>query len=58
MKNDGRCGIIATNQRWLMCPRCGRQKLARIVPGTRVKDLYLYCRRCSQEVNITIEPEP
>ena len=41
-----------------MCPKCGKQKLARIVPTTRVKDLYLYCRRCSQEVHIALEPEP
>ena len=58
MKNEASCGIIGTNQRWLMCPRCGKQKLARIVPTTRAADLYLYCRRCNQEVKIAIEPEP
>ena len=58
MKNERRCGIMATNERWLMCPMCRRQKLARIVGTTQVKDLYLYCRRCNQEVNIAIEPEP
>ena len=49
---------MMTNQRWLMCPVCRRQKLARIVETTQVKDLYLYCRRCNQEVHIAIEPEP
>ena len=37
---------------------CRRQKLARIVETTKVKDLYLFCRRCNREVNIAIEPEP
>ena len=58
MQKTLECGIIETNQRWLMCPMCRRQKLARIVETTAVKDLYLYCRRCNQEVNIAIEPEP
>ena len=58
MQKTLECGIIETNQRWLMCPMCRRQKLARIVGTTQVKDLYLYCRRCNQEVNIAIEPEP
>lgn len=51
---------MKTNQRWLMCPACGKQKLARVMPSTEVKDLVLHCKRCGQEsiVNISFEPEP
>ena len=58
MRNAENCGKMETNQRWLMCPRCRKQKLARLIPTTQAKDLYLYCRRCNQEVYIAIEPEP
>ena len=51
-------GIIETNQRWLICPRCRKQKLARLGPKATARDLFLYCRRCNSEVNIAIEPEP
>ena len=58
MKNSCGCGIIETNKRWLLGPRCRKQKLARLGPNPVVKDLDLYCRRCNSEVNIAIEPEP
>lgn len=58
MKKDVTCGIIETNQRWLMCPRCRKQKLARLGPKAAAQDLYLFCRHCRQEVHIAIEPEP
>ena len=43
-----------------MCPVCGKQKLARVMPDTEVKNLALHCKRCGKEsiVNISLEPEP
>ena len=58
MKINQKCGIIDTNQKWLICPCCHRQKLARMTANTAVKDLFLFCKRCNREVNIAIEPEP
>lgn len=60
MNSDSKCGKIKTNQGWLMCPVCGKQKLARVMPTTEVRDLALHCKRCGKEsvVNISPEPEP
>lgn len=43
-----------------MCPVCGKQKLARVLPTTKVENLALHCKRCGREsiVNILPEPEP
>lgn len=49
---------LPRGQRWLLCPCCRRQKLARITSATAVTDLYLFCKRCSREVHIAIAPEP
>lgn len=58
MRKTEMCGKMETNQRWLVCPRCRKQKLARLGPNATAKDLFLFCRRCNSEVNIAIEPEP
>lgn len=54
------CDIISAKKTWLICPGCRRQKLARLLPGTQVRNLPLYCRSCRREVvvNILSEPEP
>lgn len=58
MNISERCGKINTNQNWLICPYCRKQRLARVTATTAVKDLFLFCKRCNREVNIAIEPEP
>lgn len=60
MNSDSNCDKIKTNQGWLMCPVCGKQKLARLLPTTKVENLALHCKRCGKEsiVNIAFEPEP
>ena len=49
---------IGTNPRWLICPECRRMKLARLLPGTQVKNLAMHCRKCGREVIVNILPEP
>jgi len=51
---------IKANPEWLVCPVCRKQKLARILATTEVKDLVLHCKRCNREVvvNSLIEPVP
>ena len=51
---------IATNERWLICPACGRGKVLKLLPLTTVKNLPVFCKRCHTEsiVNISTEPEP
>lgn len=58
MQNSQMCGKMETNQRWLVCPHCRKQKLGRMTASTKVKDLFLFCKRCNREVYIAIEPEP
>ena len=58
MQKERVCGKIEANERWLICPECGRMKLARILPGCRAEKLALYCKRCGREVVVNILPEP
>lgn len=57
---EKKCGKIDTNQRWLMCPACGRGRVLQLLPTTRAKDLIVYCKVCKREsiVNIPSVPVP
>ena len=54
---ETKCGIIGSNQERVACPRCGFL-LARALPGTRVTDLLLHCRKCKRQVLVNISSEP
>ncbi|WP_369284005.1 cysteine-rich KTR domain-containing protein [Oscillibacter sp. GMB15532] len=41
--------------KWLICPRCGRGKVLKLNPGTRAKDLTVFCKVCGQESIIDID---
>lgn len=60
MQNQSSCGKMKTNQGWLLCPKCGRGKVLKLLPTTVVKDLEVCCKICKQRsvVNIPKEPEP
>lgn len=60
MNNSKSCDKMKTNQGWLMCPKCGRGKVIKLLPTTAVKDLEVYCKICKQKsiVNIPTEPAP
>ena len=49
---------IKATQNWLVCPVCQKQKLARLLPTTEVKDLALHCKRCNREVIVNNLSEP
>jgi len=40
---------------WLVCPRCGRGKVLKLNPGTRAKDLTVFCKVCGQESIVNID---
>lgn len=46
---------LVTKDGWLMCPRCGRGKVLRLDPGTRAKDLPVYCKYCRMESIVNID---
>lgn len=60
LHNSPTCGRIKTNNGWLICPKCGRGKVLKLLPTTAVKDLEVYCKTCKQRsvVNIPEEPAP
>lgn len=60
MQNKQDCGKIQTKDGWLLCPRCGRKKILRLLPTTVASDLEVFCKICKQPfvVNIPKEPEP
>lgn len=60
MKDASKCDKIQTNDGWLLCPRCGRGKVLKLLPTTVVTDLEVHCKICKQKsvVNIPKEPEP
>lgn len=46
---------------WLICPVCNRQRIMRVLPTTKVKNLPVYCKVCHSETIVNIpsqEPEP
>lgn len=51
---------INANNRWLMCPACGRGKILKLQPTTIAENLIVYCKVCKREtiVNISQVLEP
>lgn len=46
---------------WLICPVCGRQRVLRVLPTTKVQNLPVYCKSCHSESVVNIpnqEPAP
>ncbi len=55
LTNSNECiKINANGERWLVCPSCGRQKLLRLLPGTVIQDLPVYCKLCRKESVVNI----
>lgn len=50
IKNDK----IVTKDGWVICPKCGKMKLLRLLPGGKV-NAYAYCRHCKQEQLLNID---
>ena len=54
-----KCEKIAVKDGWAMCPVCGKGKLLKLNPDTRIKSLPCKCKKCGQESEVNIEaPEP
>lgn len=60
LNNSPACGRINTNNGWLLCPKCGRGKVLKLLPTTVATDLTVHCKICKQEsvVNIPSVPVP
>ena len=60
LQSGSGCGKINASNGWLMCPRCGRGKVLKLLPTTEARDLTVHCKICKQEsvVNIPSVPVP
>lgn len=47
-------GRMEENERWIMCPACGRGKVLKALPTTEAKNLPVYCKRCHQQAIVNI----
>lgn len=52
-------GKITVKDGWAICPVCGKGKLLKLNPDTRVHRLPCKCKKCGQPSIVNIEaPEP
>ena len=60
LQSSPACDRINANNGWLICPRCGRGKVLKLLPTTQATDLTVHCKICKQEsvVNIPSVPVP
>ena len=42
---------------WLMCPRCGRGQVMKILPSTTGTNVVVYCKVCRTETVVNIESQ-
>lgn len=51
--------MVTVKDGWIICPRCGRQRIQPVLPTTCGTDLVVYCKRCrAGSVISRLEPEP
>lgn len=42
--------------KWLKCPRCGNPHFIKYARETRIYKFPAYCKKCKNEIMITVEP--
>lgn len=47
---------INMDSHWVKCPRCGNKHFIKVSPETRIYKFPAYCKRCKNEIVITVEP--
>lgn len=55
MQNQTICDKIDTKDGFLLCPRCKRHKVLKILPGTEGKNIVVWCKSCRTESVVNIE---
>lgn len=56
LTDTGERGTLTLKDGYVICPKCGQKKLARVSPQSILKCTGLWCRRCG-EINISILSE-
>lgn len=41
---------------WMKCPKCGNEHFIKVSKETRIYKFPAYCKKCKNEIVITIEP--
>lgn len=45
-------------KQWIVCPRCGRKKVARRTNDAVAHGIYVWCKQCRQEIELNTPTEP
>lgn len=45
-------------KQWIVCPRCGRKKVARKTKDAVAHGIYVWCKQCRQEIELNTPTEP
>lgn len=48
---------VPAKEGWAACPICGNNRLKRIHPGETAGLVYVFCRRCKNEIPLRIGAE-
>ena len=54
MQSKTMCGKMITRDGYLLCPICQRQKVLRLLPGTKGEQLAVYCKTCRKEPTVNV----
>ena len=58
LRVDHRGDILTVDSGWLICPHCGGAKVLQLMPGTKAKNLVVFCKRCGVESIVNIDECP
>ncbi len=55
MQSTTKPAKLVVKDGWLLCPRCHRGKVLKLNPGTRARDLTVFCKVCGKESVVNID---
>lgn len=55
MTNSVRCGIMNSEDMYVVCPNCGK-KLFRVIKESQYNKIFVWCKNCKKEIEINKEP--
>jgi len=50
--------MIKNSKKWYICPVCKKGKLCKFDTDTTCVKMYLWCKICKTEIEVTIPEEP
>ena len=47
--------MITVRDGWIACPVCGNSRLKRLRPDEDAASVYIHCRRCKNDIKLTLK---